>query len=107
LPPIARRMVRRQLHAQGMGRHTAEDIYGFGVRDITAIADYLGDKPFMHGESPSLIDACAFATVANILEPPFEGRVRQEAKRHANLLSYSERMRDATFGPSGDRKAVV
>lgn len=69
---IARSMVHRQLHAQGMGRHTAEEIYAFGVRDITAIADYLGDKPFMHGASPSLIDACAFATVANILEPPFE-----------------------------------
>ncbi|MGH8659704.1 MAG: glutathione S-transferase family protein [Gammaproteobacteria bacterium] len=106
LPLIARRMVRRQLHAQGMGRHTAEEIYRFGLRDIGAIAEYLADKPFMHGESPTLIDACTFATVANILEPPFEGPVRQEAKRHANLLRYSERMRDATFGRSGDGKAV-
>ncbi|MGH8580567.1 MAG: glutathione S-transferase family protein [Gammaproteobacteria bacterium] len=106
-PLIARNMVRRQLSAQGLGRHTAEEIYAFGVRDIRSIADYLGDKPFMHGDSPSLIDACAFATVANIVEPPFEGPVKEEAKRQANLVRYSERMRDATFGPSGDRKAAV
>ncbi len=107
VPPIARRVVRRQLHAQGMGRHSAEEIYAFGTRDLAAIADYLADKLFMHGESASLIDACAFATIANIVEPPFESPVRKEARRHANLLSYFERMRDAYFGPSRDRTAAV
>ena len=97
VPRLAWRTVRNQLYSQGMGRHSAEEIYAFGKADIRAIAAFLGNKSFMHGDSPTLVDACAFAHIANILEPPFDCPIREEAKKHPNLVTYCDRMMKAYF----------
>jgi glutathione S-transferase len=64
---VARRMVRRQLASQGMGRHSGEEIHAIGRRDIGAVSDFLGDKPYLMGEDPTGIDAAAYGLLANFL----------------------------------------
>ena len=45
-----------QLHAQGLGRHSREEIYAFGREDVDAVAAFLGDKPFLFGDKISSFD---------------------------------------------------
>ena len=95
--PIARRGVRRQLMGHGIGLHSQDQIAAIGCGDLRAIADFLGDKPYLMGDSPSEIDATAYGFLANIVRVPLEGALKQEALQHPNLLAYLERFAERYF----------
>lgn len=50
---MVRRQVRRNLWGHGMGRHTVAEMDQLAVRDIDAIADFLGDKAYLMGGAPA------------------------------------------------------
>lgn len=83
---------RAELHAQGLGRHTPEDIATLGTRSIDALAVQLGDKPWLMGEIQSGVDATAFGMLACVLTPFFDTPLRRAAQAHANLTAYVARM---------------
>jgi glutathione S-transferase len=93
VPGLARRGLAQQLHAQGTGRHTAEDIYAIGSADIAALALLLGDQSYFLGAEPSSVDAAAYAFLANILDVPLDQPLRQAARAQPNLSAYCARMR--------------
>jgi glutathione S-transferase len=101
---MMRRKMRAALHAQGLGRHSYEDVAALGVRSINAIADFLGDKPFFMGAEPGGIDATMFAFVCAALCPYFESRLRSTAERRDNLRGYVGRM-TALYYPGLDKLA--
>ncbi len=76
----------------GMGRHSPEEKVRLAVRDVDAIADYLGDKPYFMGSEPSSVDATLFAFAIGILCPLFETPIRTAAERHDTLKRYVGRM---------------
>jgi glutathione S-transferase len=92
VPALVRKRVRRTLHGQGTIRHTPEEIYALGARDIDALATQLGDRPYMLGDRPTSLDATAAGFLVNILEAPLETKLKADTSRHANLVAYSERM---------------
>jgi glutathione S-transferase len=69
VPPLARRGIARQLHAQGSGRHQPEEIYAIGSADLAALSLLLGEQAYFLGDQPSSVDAAAYAFLANILAP--------------------------------------
>ena len=96
--PMIRRKVRAALHGQGIGRHSEEEIQALGTRSIEAIADFLGDKPFFFGATPTGVDAAVFAFVAGALCPVFDSRTRIAAEQRENLRRSVGRM-TARFYP--------
>lgn len=92
VPRMARKSVRAALTAHGIGRHTVEEIYGLGGRDLDALAAMLGDKPFFFGDSPTLADVAVFATFVNIVGPALESPLKEAALDHENLMRHTERM---------------
>ena len=50
---LQRKNVRRRIVAQGMGDHSPQEIYAFGIKYLVAIATQLGDKLFMLGDAPT------------------------------------------------------
>ena len=97
VPLVVRRRMRAQLHAQGLGRHTAREIYQLGVADIAALADFLGDKLHFLGDRPSTLDASAFGFLLNLIEVPIESPLKDYALNCANLVTYCDRMRRCYF----------
>lgn len=97
VPTLARRGIRREMHGHGMGRHSAQEIYAIGQRDITALADFLGDKRYFLGESPCSLDATAYAFLANLLWVPIESPLKQHARQYPQLEAYCRRMRDQYY----------
>lgn len=93
LPTLARRGLIKQLHGHGMGRHRADEIHAIGRRDITALADYLGNKPFFMGDQPCALDATVYAFVANLLWAPVESPLKRHAGQYPQLEAYCARMR--------------
>jgi glutathione S-transferase len=90
---LARRGLLAELRGQGMGRHRVAEIHAIGCKDITAVADFLADKPFMLGEAPCSLDATAHAFLANLLWAPVESPLRQHARARPALEAYCQRMK--------------
>ncbi len=97
MAPIARRGVRRQLEAHGIGRHSRDEIHAIGRADVASLAEFLADKPFLMGEKATQIDAVAYGVLANIAYVPIESPVKDEVKGRANLVGYLERIRGQYF----------
>lgn len=97
VPGFARRGLRAQLHGQGMGRHSADEIIAIGKRDITALAVFLGSKDYLMGSRPSSLDACAYAFIANLIWPPVESKLKVHAQDYPQLQAYCARMRSRYY----------
>ncbi|MEI9900922.1 MAG: glutathione S-transferase family protein [Hyphomicrobium sp.] len=94
---FVRREVRRNLKGQGMGRHSEEDIARLAVHDLGALADFLGDKPFLMGGAPCGADATVFAFVTAALCRHFRTPIRIAAELQPNLVAYRERLMELYF----------
>jgi glutathione S-transferase len=97
IAPVARRGVRAQLKGHGIGLHTADEIHGIGRRDVGALADVLGDKPYFMGPEPSEIDAVAYGQLANIMSVPIESPVKDDALTRRNLVDFVARFRQRYY----------
>jgi glutathione S-transferase len=95
---IVRRKLRTTLHGQGIGRHSPDEVLALATRSIDAIADFLGDKPFLMGSEPTGVDATMFAFACGLLCPHFDTRIRAVAEQRGNLRHYVGRM-TARFYP--------
>lgn len=93
VPPLARRGILAEMRGQGMGRHSPQEIHAIGCRDVTAVADFLADQPYMLGEQPSSLDASAYAFLANLLWAPVESPIRRHAQGRPRLEAYCQRMK--------------
>lgn len=93
VPYLARRGLVKEMHGHGMGRHSRAEIYAIGNADITALADFLGDKTFFLGDRPASLDATAYAFLANILWGPGDSLLKRHAAKFPNLDAYYRRMK--------------
>jgi glutathione S-transferase len=92
VPGMVRRKVKETLKLQGFGRHTPAEQNQLAIADVDAIANFLGEKPFLMGERPGGAEAAVFAFVAQLLVPLFTTPARGAAEKHQNLISYRNRM---------------
>lgn len=95
--PFVRRKVAGSLQAQGIGRHSKEEIAVLGTRDVEALAVLLGDKSFLFGDEPCGADATAFAFVAELLVAEIDSPTRSAALGKANLVAYRDRLLKTYF----------
>lgn len=98
--PLVRKKVVSSAYAQGTGRHSREEIYEIGKRDIRAFSTLLGDSPYVLGDRLRTIDCTAYAFMANVLVPPIELPLKQYAKTLPNLDAYVKRMSERVSHPS-------
>jgi len=49
VPGYVRRRFKKQLIAMGYGRHTQEEIYSIGTKDLKALSELLGDQNYFFG----------------------------------------------------------
>jgi glutathione S-transferase len=97
VPGIARKETRKNLKGHGMGRHQAEEIYTIGKKDLTALATFLGDKPFFMGDRPTSLDACAHASLKNVLCPQLPSPLLDHARQFPQFVSFCQRMDDRYY----------
>ena len=92
LPGIIRKKVVASSHAQGIGRHTREEIYALGKADIEAIAGLLGDRPYLIDDQLRTIDVIGYAFFKNILFWPKPSPLTEHARTFPALAAYVERI---------------
>lgn len=85
---LIRRRVGRDLRAQGLGRHSRDELYAMGRRDLEAIATFLEEGPFFFRDRPTTLDAVAYGSLANLLLVPVETELKQIALEFPNLRAF-------------------
>ena len=87
----ARNKVIGYLQAQGMGRHTPEQITELGTRTLDALAALLGKRAWLMGDAPCGTDAALTGMLATLLNGALDSPLRQSGLAHANLARYIDR----------------
>ncbi|XP_037793156.1 failed axon connections homolog [Penaeus monodon] len=79
---------------QGVGRHSHDAVRAMMKEDLLALSKYLGDKPFLMGDTACVVDCSMFAFLANILynysRSPYYAIINEEL---ANLRPYVDRLK--------------
>jgi glutathione S-transferase len=86
-----RRMILNEFDGHGMGRLPDAVVYERARADIQALSDFLGDKPYLMGQSLRTIDANMLSLLKHVAEAPFEFQTKEDVRATPNLMAYIER----------------
>ena len=91
---IFQKKMRSNLDAQGLGRHSKDELYAIGENDLKAVSDILGNKEFLLGDRPSTFDCTVFGFCANVLYSGFESPLATYLNGNTtNLCQFCDRMK--------------
>lgn len=93
----ARKQMRRQLEAQGLGLHSREEIYSKAIKDLESLSALLGDKKWFGGDYVSKLDLTAVGYLSNIMIPQLPSPMAEAVKRLGNLETYAVRAQRSLF----------
>jgi len=97
VPGMVRGKIRKSLHAQGLGRHSREELLVFARENLQALQDMLGAAPFFGGEQPCSADASAYGILANLILCSLDTPISRLAREYPGLVAYCERMRERVW----------
>ena len=106
-PIMIKRAFGKQLFARGMGRHSDDVIIAQGKSDLDALAELLGDQPYLLGDRPASLDACVFGFLGVSLYVAGDNPLYQYGASLENLMHYCERMRARYFPETLSTLAAV
>ena len=106
-PTMIKRAFGKQLHARGMARHAEDVIIAQGKSDLDALAELLGEQPYLLGDRPASIDACVFGFLGVSLYVAGDNPLYQYGASLENLMHYCERMRARYFPETLSTLAAV
>jgi glutathione S-transferase len=93
--PGLRQSVVDQLVAQGIARHTPDEVAAIGRADLAALAELLRGRAFLLGYKVRSYDASVFAHLAHVIATPADNPVSAFARSQPALADYVGRVRDA------------
>jgi len=93
IPWVARRQVRSNLKAQGLGRHNEQEIEQITHHTLSSLSVMLGDKPYFLGEQISSLDITAYPMISSFTEVSLDNPMNDMAKEFENLLAYTNRIK--------------
>ncbi len=97
---VARKQALQGLQGQGTGRHTAEERFDRARRDMMAIREILGDKPFLFGDQPTAADYSVVPMLRAAIVTPVTKPLGQFIKDDPALMAYVTRGTDRLY-PTG------
>ena len=94
-PLALKSKIKKRLLIQGMGRNSQDEVQEILKRDLSALSNLLGDKPFFFGDKPNSFDATAFAHLAMLLScpQPNDEVLKYVDSSTSNLKSFFERVK--------------
>lgn len=92
--PLIRRDIVKKARSQGTGRHSSDEITGFGAADLESCSELLGDRPFLLGDRPRTVDCTLYAFLEAVLGFPVDSALKARVAARGNLVAYRQRIRD-------------
>jgi glutathione S-transferase len=86
----AREYNAQRYYFQGIGRYAPDAAYHRGVKDLQVLADLLPAAGYLHGETPTGIDAGIYGFIANIHFYDIDTPLKQFVSSHGNLVRHCD-----------------
>ncbi|MEX5744366.1 glutathione S-transferase family protein [Massilia sp. X63] len=90
---LIRRQKMRQVWAQGMARHSADEVVTIGRSALQALTTLLGEQAYLFGATPSTVDASVYGQLHALVKHPFPGPLQDFALARPELLAYHDRIK--------------
>jgi len=97
IPEMVRGKVKDKFKAQGIGRHTTDEVYEIGLKDVRSFSGLLGSTEYLFGDKPTSFDAVALGVIGNIKDGPFPSPVRDAIREDERLSAYIDGVRERWF----------
>lgn len=91
---LVRRKIIASLNGQGICRLEPAQISAIGAADVKALSALLGKRPYFHGDTPGVLDASAYGSLANLLGFPKSTPLKSAVESCPNLVDFCKRMKD-------------
>ncbi|KAF8374923.1 hypothetical protein PRIPAC_81352 [Pristionchus pacificus] len=90
------KLVTCRANAQGMGRHSLDELYDIAKEDLKAISAFLGDKQYFEGDRPTTLDATMFGHLAGLvyMSAPNDILLNSVKDTYPNLGQFVERIKE-------------
>jgi hypothetical protein len=95
----AREYNAQRYYFQGIGRYAPDAAYRRGLKDLQVLADLLPASGYLHGETPTSIDAGIYGFIANIHFYDIDTPLKQFVSAHANLVRHCDAIHAAVTAP--------
>lgn len=89
---LIRRNLIKQSKAQGLGRHSASEVYSIAEKQITSLSVLLGESEYFFEDKVTYFDATAYSFLSTILKQPIESPIKKTVLDHRNLCEYVARL---------------
>jgi glutathione S-transferase len=91
---LVRMRVKSMLKAQGIARHSREEIVEMGKEAIIALSDLLQEqKYFLSNDEPTTVDCTVFGALANVVFDPIDTELFSFCRSQPNITEYVRRMK--------------
>jgi glutathione S-transferase len=102
---VIRRQKMRQAWAQGMARHSANEVASIGCSALQSLATLLGQQAYLFGDTPSTVDASVYGQLHALIKHPFPGPLQDFALARPELVAYHDRMKQSYWGGAPEQVA--
>ena len=92
VPTLIRKAVKKNLHGQGTGRHSKDEILAIADKTFSALSILLADKDYFYGEQPCSFDATAYSILCQFISVNCDNEFNRKARNYPNLVSYCQRI---------------
>ena len=87
--------IKKKMQYVSYGRHADEEKWTISHQDIQSISDYLGNKKFIFGDTPTLLDCTFFGHFAQLLYIPLDFPQKAYMDENCrNIVEYVERFKE-------------
>lgn len=101
-----RQQLLRDLHGQGLGRHTPDELMTLAKGNLEALSNRLGDAPFWFGDVMTSADAAIAPHLHAIAHDPLSGPLNKALNAHPNLAPYAKRVLETALPDHMQRLAA-
>lgn len=93
----ARGEVAATMQGNGIARYSHSELMQLAAADLAAVAQVLGDQPYLCGNQPSAVDGAGYGVLASAATRFFDSELPSLVEAHPNLADYIARMRQRFF----------
>lgn len=101
VPNMVRKSVIKNLHGQGIGRHSQSEILAKADQTLVSLSAMLADNDYIFGDKPTSLDATLYAHLCEFIstkyDSGYESDLMKKAKSYPNLVNYCQRIENTYY----------
>jgi len=98
VPSLIRKSVKKNLHGQGMGRHSREEILAISDKTFAALSTLLGGETYFFGDKPSSFDATVYSILCQFISVNCDNEFNDKARSYPNLVQFCQHIEQTYYG---------